>query len=91
VGTRSSLFALSLVFGSPALALPLPAPMPGSGNSAGTALLERSWQRLDADLRALDQMLPAEPEERVSDVLGTPTLPTNLLRANEPASGPLRP
>jgi outer membrane protein TolC len=91
VGTRSSLFALSLLFGSPALALPLPAPMPGSGNSAGTALLERSWQRLDADLRALDQMLPAEPEERVSDVLGTPTLPTNLLRANEPASGPLRP
>ena len=91
MGTRSSLFALSLLFGSPALALPLPAPMPGSGNSAGTALLERSWQRLDADLRALDQMLPAEPEERVSDVLGTPTLPTNLLRANEPASGPLRP
>jgi outer membrane protein TolC len=91
VGSRSSLFALSLLFGSPALALPLPAPTPGTGDGAGTALLERSWQRLDAELRALDQMLPAEPEPPVSDVLGTPTLPPNLLRANEPASGPIRP
>ncbi|MFZ9850267.1 MAG: TolC family protein [Vulcanococcus sp.] len=90
---RSSLVVLSLLLGGPALALPLPAPMPGAriSDSAGTALLERSWQQLDAELRALDQMLPAEPEAPMSDVLGTPTLPPNLLRANEPASGPIRP
>lgn len=88
---RSSLLALSILLSGPALALPVPAPTPGSGESGGTGLLERSWQRLDAELRALDQMLPAEPEPAVSDVLGTPKLPANLLRANEPASGPIRP
>ena len=93
MGRRSSLLALSILLSGPALALPAPPPgeRTGMGSNAGTALLERSWQRLDAELRALDQMLPAEPEPPVSDVLGTPTLPPNLLRANEPASGPIRP
>ena len=56
-----------------------------------TALVERSWQRLDAELRALDQLLPGEPEPPVGDVLSTPQLPANLIRANQPASGPIQP
>ncbi|MCP9777280.1 TolC family protein [Cyanobium sp. T1G-Tous] len=56
-----------------------------------TKLLERSWQRLDAQLRALDQLLPSEPEPPVGDVLSTPELPANLIRANQPATGPIQP
>ncbi len=56
-----------------------------------TALLERSWQRLDAELRALDQLLPTEPEPPVGDVLSTPELPASLIRANQPAAGPIQP
>jgi outer membrane factor, OMF family len=75
-----------------ALAEPRPAPQSLSPQLAqGTALLERSWQRLDAELRALDQLLPSEPEPPVRDVLSTPELPANLIRANQPASGPLLP
>ena len=53
--------------------------------------LERSWQRLDAELRALDQLLPAEPEPAVRDLLSTPELPATLLRANQAPSGDLQP
>ena len=56
-----------------------------------TKLLERSWQKLDAELRALDQLLPSEPEPPVGDVLSTPELPANLIRANRPATGPIQP
>jgi OMF family outer membrane factor len=56
-----------------------------------TWLLERSWQKLDAQLRVLDQLLPSEPEPPVGDVLGTPELPANLIRANQPATGPIQP
>ena len=56
-----------------------------------TVLVERSWQRLDAELRALDQLLPTEPEPPVGDVLSTPELPANLIRANQPAAGPIQP
>ena len=56
-----------------------------------TKLLERSWQKLDAQLRALDQLLPSEPELPVGDVLSTPELPANLIRANQPATGPIQP
>ena len=56
-----------------------------------TALVERSWQRLDAELRALDRLLPSEPEPPVADVLSTPELPANLMRANQPATGPIQP
>lgn len=69
---------------STAVPAPLTAPQ-------GTELLERSWQKLDAELRALDQLLPAEPEPPVRDVLATPELPPNLLRANQPARGPIQP
>ena len=75
-----------------ALASPLPAPLPGQPRpTQSTELIERSWQRLDAELRALDQLLPGEPEPPVGDVLSTPQLPANLIRANQPASGPIQP
>ena len=70
-----------------ALAQP-PAQSPAQPQS--TKLLERSWQKLDAELRALDQLLPSEPELPVGDVLSTPPLPANLIRANQPASGPIQ-
>ncbi|MEB3326735.1 MAG: TolC family protein, partial [Synechococcus sp.] len=57
----------------------------------GTELLERSWRNLDAQLRALDQLLPSEPEPAVRDVLSAPELPANLIRANQAPSGPIQP
>jgi OMF family outer membrane factor len=72
----------------PALAASLPA---GKPQAQSTELIERSWQRLDAELRALDQLLPGEPESPVGNVLSTPELPANLIRANQPASGPIQP
>ena len=93
---RKRALTLSLLCCGPALAAPQPTlpvstavPAPMIGGS--TELLERSWQKLDAELRALDQLLPAEPEPPVRDVLSTPELPPNLLRANEPAQGPIQP
>ena len=75
-----------------ALASPRPASLPGQPRpTKSTELLERSWQRLDAELRALDRLLPSEPEPQVGDVLSTPELPANLIRANQPASGPIQP
>ena len=77
---------------APQAAAPLssavPRPLVGSGE---TELLERSWRKLDAELRALDQLLPAEPEPEVRDVLSTPELPSNLLRANQAPQGPIQP
>jgi OMF family outer membrane factor len=93
---QRALLSLSLLCCSPAVAAPQPVspvstavPAPMIGGS--TELLERSWQKLDAELRALDQLLPAEPEPPVRDVLTTPELPANLMRANQPAQGPLQP
>ncbi len=75
-----------------ALSAPQPAPLEGQPRpTQGTEQIERSWQRLDAELRALDQLLPGEPEPPVGDVLSTPELPANLIRANQPASGPIQP
>jgi len=53
--------------------------------------LESSWQRLDAELRALDALLPAEPQLPVRDLLSTPELPASLIRANQPASAAIQP
>jgi outer membrane protein TolC len=70
----------------------LAAPLPGQPRpTKSTELIERSWQRLDAELRALDRLLPSEPEPPVADVLSTPELPANLIRANQPATGPIEP
>ena len=75
-----------------ALSAPRPAQLPGQPRlTQSTELLKRSWQRLDAELRALDQLLPSEPEAPVGDVLRTPKLPANLIRANQPAAGPIQP
>ena len=75
-----------------ALAAPPPAPLPGQPRpTQSTELIERSWQRLDAELRALDRLLPSEPEPPVADVLSTPELPANLIRANQPAAAPIQP
>ena len=75
-----------------ALSAPRPASLPGQPRQAqSTELIERSWQRLDSELRALDQLLPGEPQPPVGDVLSTPELPANLIRANQPATGPLQP
>ncbi|MCP9940889.1 TolC family protein [Cyanobium sp. ATX 6E8] len=69
----------------------IPAQLAPAALAQNTELLERSWQRLDAELRALDRLLPIEPEPPVGDVLSTPELPANLIRANQPASGPIQP
>jgi OMF family outer membrane factor len=75
-----------------ALSGPRPAPPPAQPRpKPSTELLERSWQRLDAELRALDRLLPSEPEPPVGNVLSTPELPANLIRANQPAAGPIQP
>ena len=82
---------------APAMATPQTAnPLAGAisaplSSPGSTQRLERSWQQLDAELKALDQLLPLEPEAPVRDVLSTPELPPNLLRANQPAQGPLQP
>jgi len=99
---RSNALAL-LVIGVTAAtgAGPLAAP-PGRAGPAGTGdgppgqpvpeleRLKRSWQRVDAELRALDQLLPAEPEAPVRDLLSTPALPATLLRANQAPTGALQ-
>jgi len=70
----------------------LPAPLSAQPlQSQTTQLLERSWQNLDAQLRALDQLLPTEPEPPVGNVLATPQLPANLIKANQAANGPIQP
>ena len=68
-----------------------PAALAAPRPTQSTELIERSWQRVDAELRALDQLLPGEPEPPVGDVLSTPELPANLIRANQPAAGPIQP
>ena len=70
----------------------LPAPLFAQPLQAQTTqLLELSWQKLDAQLRALDQLLPTEPEPPVGNVLATPQLPANLIKANQAANGPIQP
>ncbi|MCP9910992.1 TolC family protein [Cyanobium sp. BA20m-p-22] len=91
---RNRVLALLWVGLIPAQLAPaaLAAPLPGQPRpTQSTELIQRSWQRLDAELRALDQLLPGEPEPPVGDVLSTPELPANLIRANQPASGPIQP
>ena len=96
-------FLCSVALRNRALALVLLATLPSQLGRVGAAqaqvipasnptlLLERSWQRLDAELRALDQLLPSQPETPVRDALSTPDLPANLIRANQPPAGPMQP
>ena len=57
-----------------------------AGTGADTAGLERSWQELDQQLRALDGLIPAEPGVKVIDPRALPPVPQLLLDANAPAS-----
>ena len=90
-----ALLALGLIpaqLTAAALSAPRPAPVPGQPRpTQSTELLKRSWQRLDAELRVLDQLLPSQPEAPVRDVLSTPKLPANLIRANQPATRQIQP
>ena len=63
----------------------------GTAALVSEALLERNWQRLDAELRALDQLLPAEQQALPVDRLSVPGLPEILIRANQPASEAIQP
>ena len=84
--------ALALLLGlSPLLGSSPAAAQAAPRATASTELLERNWQRLDAELRALDQLLPADPQPPVGDGLTTPALPANLIRANQPPQGTLQP
>jgi len=62
---------------------PLATPSPG----AGIGQLERSWFRLDQELRLLDQMLPSSAGPLRLDTPEAAPLTPNLLRANRPAAG----
>jgi len=53
--------------------------------------LERSWSRLDQQLKLLDGLLPPELQGRPADNDSVPPLPANLLRANQPAGAQLNP
>ncbi|MFZ0408721.1 MAG: TolC family protein [Cyanobium sp.] len=60
--------------------------------AAGIGQLERSWARLDQELRLLDQMLPSSAAPPPRDSPEAVPLTPNLLRANRPAdSGAPRP
>ena len=58
---------------------------------ADTAGLERSWQELDQQLRALDGLIPADPAGKAPDPGAMPPVPQVLLKANAPASTQLNP
>ena len=53
--------------------------------------LERSWRQLDQQLRALDALLPSDPQPLPAELYGTTALPDPLIRANQPATAPLNP
>lgn len=56
-----------------------------------TRQLERSWSRLDQQLKLLDGLLPPERQSRPAEIDSVPPLPANLLRANQPAGARLNP
>ena len=56
-----------------------------------TQRLERSWNALDAQLRALDALIPAEPESAPAAITPAAPLPAGLLAPNAAARGPLAP
>ena len=65
--------------------------VPGGALGSDTAGLERSWQELDQQLRALDGLIPAEPGAAALDLRALPPVPQLLLEANAPASVQLNP
>jgi outer membrane protein TolC len=59
--------------------------------AANPAVLERSWRELDQQLRALDALIPADPQPLPADATPTAPLPPALLAPNGAPSGPLQP
>ena len=77
---------------APSQPLSWPAAQVGqAGARSDTAGLERSWQQLDQQLRALDVLIPAEPGLKTRDLGALPPVPQLLLDANAPASVQLNP
>ena len=89
MATRNSVLALLWLGLIPAQLVPAALALPVQPQNI--KLLERTWQKLDSQLRALDQLLPSEPEPPVGDVLSTTELPANLIRANQPATRTIQP
>ena len=81
--------------GTPSLAQAL-APVIGPNPKAkatdpGTARLERSWSQLDAQLKALDALIPPDREPAPKVQNATPRLPASLLQPNAAPRGELSP
>ena len=76
------------------LALLAGAALPSQAQLDSTAeveKLERSWQQLDRQLRALDALIPNEPEPIPNRFQPAPPLPQSLLQPNAAPSGALAP
>jgi outer membrane protein TolC len=57
----------------------------------GTAMLQRSWNQLDAQLKALDALIPPDREPAPKVQNATPRLPASLLQPNAAPRGELSP
>lgn len=79
--------------GTPSLAqalAPVIGPNPkGKATDPGTARLERSWNQLDAQLKALDALIPPDREPAPKVQNATPRLPASLLQPNAAPRGEL--
>ena len=76
------------------LALLAGAALPSQAQLDSTAeveKLERSWQQLDRQLRALDALIPTEPEPIPNRFEPAPPLPKSLLAPNAAPEGALAP
>lgn len=68
-----------------------PAAAAPTAANPGTARLERSWQELDQQLRALDALIPPAAVPLRPGNARTPLLPEALLVPNRQPAGPLNP
>jgi len=90
----AALVGMGLSHGGPAQAGTVPSR--SSPQDAGVTQLERSWARLDQELRLLDQLMPGDSLRPQSPPLGDvggglSSLTPALTRANRPADGPIDP
>ncbi len=89
---RGSVLILAAVESLGAAAAPIPRAAQSPRQRKGTDYqLEQSWQKLNQQIRELDQMLAPAPALSADDDLRTPLIPDSLLSPNQPASGPLTP
>lgn len=79
--------------GAPSLAqalAPVIGPNPeGKATDPGTVRLQRSWNQLDAQLKALDALIPPDRETAPKVQNATPRLPASLLQPNAAPRGEL--